>query len=82
MEQLSCPHTTEPTRPGAHAPQQDKLLQWEAQAPQLEKAPTRQQRPSAVKNKELAISSVLILQNYMEYKVVSSHNPRSQDICY
>ena len=31
-----CATTTEPTHPGAHALQQEKLPQWEARALQLE----------------------------------------------
>ena len=50
--------TTEACAPRAHAPQQEKPLQWEAHAlqrrvaprsPQLEKAHTQQWRPNAAK---------------------------------
>ena len=37
--------------PRARAPQQEKLPQWEARAPQLEKARAQQKRPNAAKNK-------------------------------
>ena len=41
--QLSpCTTTTEPAHPRARALQQEKPLQWEARAPQLEKAHTQQ----------------------------------------
>ena len=36
-----CATTTEAHVPGAHAPQQEKPLQWEAHAPQWRVAPTR-----------------------------------------
>ena len=51
--QLLSPHatTTEACMPGARSPQQEKPLQWEARAPQLEKAHAQQQRPNAAKNK-------------------------------
>ena len=42
--------TTEAHAPKAHALQQEKPVQWEAHAPQLEKARTQQQRPNAAKN--------------------------------
>ena len=51
--------TTEAQVPKAHAPQQEKPLQWEAQASQLEGSPHTQQlekaheqekRPSTTKN--------------------------------
>ena len=54
-------HTmTQPTLPRAHVLQQEKLPQWEAQAPQLESSPhspqqkeacTQQRRPSVAKSK-------------------------------
>ena len=59
--QLSpCATTTEPASPGTHALQQEKPLQWEAHAQQLqmsphslqvEKAGAEQRRPSMTKNK-------------------------------
>ena len=42
---------TEAGVPGARAPQRERQLQWEARAPQLEKAHAQQQRPNAAKNK-------------------------------
>ena len=51
--QLLSPRTTttEAREPTARALQQEKPLQWEARAPQLEKARAQQQRPSTAKNK-------------------------------
>ena len=46
-----CATTTEARAPRAHAPQEEKPLQWEARLPQLEKAHVQQRRPNAVKNK-------------------------------
>ena len=43
--------TTEAREPRARARQQEKPLQWEARAPQLEKARMQQWRPNAAKNK-------------------------------
>ena len=42
--------TTEARVPRACALQQEKPPQWEARAPQLEKAHVQRQRPSATKN--------------------------------
>ena len=53
------PQLPQPKDPGAHAQQQEKPLQWEAFALQLEtlaataEKPVRQQRPSTAKNKWL-----------------------------
>ena len=53
-EQLSpCARTTEPEHPRDCAPQQEKPLQREARAPELQKARGEQQRPSAAINKKL-----------------------------
>ena len=46
-----APQLLKPSHPGAHASQQEKSLQREAQAPQLEKTHTQQQRPRTAKNK-------------------------------
>ena len=46
-----CATTTEAHMPRTHAPQQKNPLQWEAHAPQLEKACVQQRRPNAAKNK-------------------------------
>ena len=43
-------YNPEPVCPRACVLQQEKLLQWEAHAPQREKALKQQQRPSVVKN--------------------------------
>ena len=53
VRQLS-PYTTatEPKDPIACALQQEKPSQWEARAPQPEKAVEKQQRPSTAKNKK------------------------------
>ena len=54
MEQLSpCAATTEARKPGASAPQQEKLPQLEGSPSLLqpEKAYSEQQRPIAAKNK-------------------------------
>ena len=46
------PELLKPKCPRAHAPQQEKSLQWEAHTLQLEKACMQQWRPSTAKNKE------------------------------
>ena len=46
-----CATTTEARASRAHAPQQEKPLQWEARSLQLEKARAQQQRPKAAINK-------------------------------
>ena len=43
--------TTEARTPRARAPQQEKPPQWEAWAPQPEKACVQQRKPNAAKNK-------------------------------
>ena len=42
--------TTEPMHSRAHAPQQEKPLQWEAHTPKLEKAHAQQQIQHSLKN--------------------------------
>ena len=42
-----------PARPRAGAPQQEKLLQWGARVPQLEKDCAQQQRLGAAINKQI-----------------------------
>ena len=53
MPQLLSPRatTSEAGVPRARAPQQEKPPQWEARAPQLEKACAQQRRPNTAKNK-------------------------------
>ena len=46
-----CAAATEARVPRARAPQQEKPLQWETCAPQLEKTRAQQRRPNAAKNK-------------------------------
>ena len=50
--QLLSPHATtiEARKPRVRALQQEKPPQWEARAPQLEKARAQQQRPNSAKN--------------------------------
>ena len=52
---MQIPHaeTVGASTPRACAPKKEKPLQWEAGAPQLEKACAEQQRPSAAKNKQV-----------------------------
>ena len=52
-EDPTCCGAAKPMRHNdwAHTPQQEKSLQWEARALQLEKACAQQRRPNAAKNK-------------------------------